>query len=607
VNIYLLRAVWTFCYRRRSPRFRAMDDCRSTPLEADRPAETVVRHLRDKRRRFHELLSTQRDQLTLLEEALERQFERLRGAGAEDLSNSTRATELAEFETQRAAIAEEAESLARLSVELDHRQAEFAEIETRLKTHEQAVAEQLARQRTALDERSAEVDSAGTQLRQAQRALAASEEELAGDREQVSRLRERLQKQLDALEQERQNLATRHSDTNSQRRRIARELQHQHHTQTAQLAKEREAVRMEREVLRAEREHSRTEYEQQLAEVDRRREEARLLAATSDGQLQERLESAVTESGEMHRQLVEHKRILNARAEELSSLRAEHAHMLDEIKALRVERDRLLQSLSARKESEEYSGGEAERLRADVEALQAKLAEAETRAANAGELDGDIRKRDDLKRRFELALEDVRDLKRRNAELEEELNATPEGGPVRQSGGKGDKLDWEAQKRQLLASWAADDDDDEERVEERMSIEGTIRITDEIVARKDQELAELKRVLEEQSSNLGTVAVGATAIAEMLDQDELIRQERENLLRLQEEWRQKLRQAEVDISVERARMARERIELDDKRQSLEAQRAKFSGEAPQPGKGESGSVAQRRWWARLGLKEPDQE
>ena len=100
-------------------------------------------------------------------------------------------------------------------------------------------------------------------------------------------------------------------------------------------------------------------------------------------------------------------------------------------------------------------------------------------------------------------------------------------------------LDWDTQKRQLLAALEADvDDEDEERRQERLSIESTISITDHVVAEKDREIGELKQLLHDQSSNLGSVAVGATAIAGILDQDELVRQEREKLAQLQADLQQ---------------------------------------------------------------------
>jgi hypothetical protein len=77
---------------------------------------------------------------------------------------------------------------------------------------------------------------------------------------------------------------------------------------------------------------------------------------------------------------------------------------------------------------------------------------------------------------------------------------------------------------------------------------------------------------------------------------------------VQQEWRDKLKQAEIDISVERARVARERLELEEKLQWLEAEKQKIvPADGKTGGKGEAGSAAQRRWWARLGLKEADEK
>ena len=530
------------------PRFRTMDECRSSRSEQGRQAEAVVPALREKRRRFHELISTQRTQLVSLEQALGRQWERLQSALSSEQSTATHPVDLTEFEAQRTAIAREAESLAQLSSKLDVQQRNLTEFETQIKAQGQSVVEQLAKQQSELDERSSDLESAGRQLRQAQRTLAASEEALVGDREQVALLRARLQEQVHAVEQERESLSLRRCDTNTQRRRIARELQRQHHAQKVEITQQREAHCVEREALRSER--------------------AQLCV-------------------------------------EREALRSERAQLLEEIESLRVDHHRLQQEQSARLAAEEHADGETERLREEIETLRTRLAEAELCAASESASEVEDRKRDDFKRRFELAMEDIRDLKRRNAELEEQLGTARSGSPIREIAGAGGKLDWEAQKRQLLASLGADDDGEPESAQKRMSIEGTIRITDEIVARKDQEIAELNRMLEEQSSHVGSAAMGANAIAEMLDQDELVRQERENLKRLQSDWRERLRQAEVDISVERARMARERLELDEKLQSLEAERDRLSGEPIKPGKGVTGSAAQRRWWARLGLKEED--
>lgn len=132
-------------------------------------------------------------------------------------------------------------------------------------------------------------------------------------------------------------------------------------------------------------------------------------------------------------------------------------------------------------------------------------------------------------------------------------------------------------------------------------MESTVRITDGVVATKDREIAELKELLQQQAENIDSSAVGASAIAEVLDQDELIRKERENLARLREELREKLRQAEIEASLERARLAREHASVDEKLRVLEQEKARLhSKEDPaDPDKPKSS----RRWLTRLGIKE----
>jgi hypothetical protein len=90
----------------------------------------------------------------------------------------------------------------------------------------------------------------------------------------------------------------------------------------------------------------------------------------------------------------------------------------------------------------------------------------------------------------------------------------------------------------------------------------------------------------------------------LLDGDEIIRQEREKLVQAQAEWREKIGKAEIDISVERARIARERIELEEK------MRVYHDNQAQHPTDGTAGTPekpARGRWLARLGLKDLNEE
>jgi chromosome segregation ATPase len=298
-----------------------------------------------------------------------------------------------------------------------------------------------------------------------------------------------------------------------------------------------------------------------------------------------------------------------------------------ELESLRRERDQLSQkfaeantALETVRSQAAKAGQSAEAARVEVakqlEAAQQEKAAATQRiyelenqlaAAQAGDGETDAagsgvdsQHLADLQRRFELAVEDVRSLKRRNAELEDEVTGLKAGRSDPASGAQGQ--DWESLKKRMLAELEADGEPAPERKQEQLSIEHTIRITDDIVARKDREIEELKQVLSQQSDNLGSVAVGAAAVEEMFNQDELIRQERQRLQQAQEEWRDKLRQAEIDISLERARIARERVELDEKLQAIAAERAQHPG-AGHPEKG--AKPARGRWLERLGLKDTD--
>jgi hypothetical protein len=205
-------------------------------------------------------------------------------------------------------------------------------------------------------------------------------------------------------------------------------------------------------------------------------------------------------------------------------------------------------------------------------------------------------------------VQEVRELKSKNAELEKQLERGPKPSLTKASPAPPnenlDGLDWAAQKARLLAQLESDCDESvPEEKANKLAIEEVIRRTDEIIAAKDREIAELQRMLDQQSSTLGEVAVGAHAFAQLLDQDEIVRQERANLKRLEEEWRQKVRQAEIDISVERAKLARERTKLEEQIQRMEAERSNLqlgghSSDGKKSGRG--------RWLTRLGLTDDDE-
>ena len=277
----------------------------------------------------------------------------------------------------------------------------------------------------------------------------------------------------------------------------------------------------------------------------------------------------------LRNQVAQSRKLLNARAGELKQLRSLLAEQADGVEEIDVEA--LLEQLSE--------------LRLERDELTGRLADAERLGQQSGV--GDSEQFADLQRRFEVAVQEIRELKAKNDDLRQQAGraeASSREEPLTTATG----FDWEQQKlrlmQQLDSDFEAGGEDDKKT---KLSIESTIRITDEVIAEKDRQIAELKALLEDN-----TVLSSEGAPSDVLDNDELIRQERERLSRLEEQWREKLRQAEIDISVERAKLARERSDFEAKLRTFE----ESGGDAPsgKPTPKQSG-----RWLSRLGLKDDD--
>lgn len=211
----------------------------------------------------------------------------------------------------------------------------------------------------------------------------------------------------------------------------------------------------------------------------------------------------------------------------------------------------------------------------------------------------------DMRRRYEIAMDDLRELKARNQELERKLAEAGRAGVTDTVSPAG--LDWETEKRRLLAALESDfDPDDEGQQSQRLEVEDVIRTTEEIVEQRDREIQELKQLLDSQDAGGGALDAGAAAMGEILDADDMIRQERDKLRQLQRDWEDKLRQAELEISVERARLAREHSQIEEKLRMLEEQAAKAGDQAEgSDASGPKGPAEPKRgrWLSRLGLKD----
>jgi len=110
--------------------------------------------------------------------------------------------------------------------------------------------------------------------------------------------------------------------------------------------------------------------------------------------------------------------------------------------------------------------------------------------------------------------------------------------------------------------------------------------------------------LEEQGSDAKIETERSAATDRAIDGDAVIQRERERLEQLQEQWREKLRKAEVELSVERAKLARRHAELEERAKAGVAETPLEAGEEANAAEKVEQSVG-GRWLARLGLVEAD--
>ena len=92
---------------------------------------------------------------------------------------------------------------------------------------------------------------------------------------------------------------------------------------------------------------------------------------------------------------------------------------------------------------------------------------------------------------------------------------------------------------------------------------------------------------------------GAASSTNTLDADTMVREEREKIREIQQDWEARFRESEIAASLERARISRERRALSLKNAELEEQLIHFRRESEENRK--AGISGSRRWLAKLGL------
>jgi chromosome segregation ATPase len=520
-----------------------MDEPRS-PLDfAPAPSAAALRELRQ---RAQSLSVARREQMTRLEAQISRQLQVLAETLAEQ--QAAEETAAADREAARAELQSLREHLDQRAAELDEQAEQLAERESQLLGREQNVEQGLS-----------QVDEKATVLRRKEQEL---DEKLKAAKSIEAQHEAAWQAEREALEKQR-------SEAQATIERLTQQLE------TATKADAEKQTRLDSLSARVE------EVEAESAKFGQQWNESRIALEHERDELQLALcdakAGAVSAQG------------FDETVAERDELKQKFALALEDIQRFKTRVTDLEQELARRPKASNADSAELVALRAERDELAARLEKLESEPAVPAD-SVDAQQLADLQRRFELAVEDVRELKTKNGRLEAQLAAVR-----KQSGGQvdGNGMDWESQKRRLLASLEGDAADEPERA----SVASTIQITDAVVAEKDAEISRLKAQLAEAASAGAATAMAATAMDELLSTDEVIQQHRERFAQLEQEMESKLRAAELELSVERAKIARQKSELEQLRLELEAQRNSLVAD----GAAAMASGPRRRWLSKLGL------
>jgi hypothetical protein len=550
-----------------------------TPLPipgAEDWTEQFAATLHAQRQRVREFLSAQRERLRRAEGELSGQLQQIAVELADDRRQTSQTRE--ELAQRSEQLQQQAQLLEQMKADLTARQGEWEILYRRVIEQQQSLADQLKQQNDEFARRQ-------QNLLQQQSAAVAAETQLLSERKIIEAGRMKLESRRIELDAQQESL----------------------HKQQAEIEKRQKEI-----------ETGWMELKSRLTDFDAHRESLQTQRAEIEKQHQE-LIAGIAEAEGTRRRIAHELRTKHAanlkevelrRIELEQAVKADHSELQHQL-ALLQEECRILKTKPPAAENS-VSRRELERIEAEKKGfaisladLSEQLAEARQNLADAQANRAKDQDDDNVRSRYEEAVNEIRELKALNEEFQEQLADKRQNG-----GGNADQiasgvLNWEAEKQRILAALEADfEETNEEDHEEKLNIQDVIRKTDRVVAEKNREIGELRKLLESQSNNIGSMAVGAAALGQVLDTDAIIQEERKNLARLQEDWRDKLRQSEVEISLERAKIARERSQLDEKLRILHEQGVDLTIADE---KKEQGKPTRGRWLARLGLTDTENE
>jgi hypothetical protein len=394
---------------------------------------------------------------------------------------------------------------------------------------------------------------------------------------------QRLETLREQLEQNLANLLQREARTARQRSTLAHSMRARRAESLLELELKRRELLQELDSVQAE-EH---------AEISELRGELSALRGELRSTLDE-LQSSRTE--------------LNTLRSELEKSRGAQSDLRDQLAAAQAQAQAQAQLDSA----DNLASARSEEQEELIDALQQQLCDAQTeleqlRLQPPADPDTPLRMQAqsdaivDLKTLVARLEQQLDELRSQNSDLAAQLakQQVQSSGPTPHVTFQSESLSWEERKRlmmqQLEDESAGTQGADDQVVERHLEIEQILETTQSEIERRDREIAELHSIIEQQSDTRQGVAIGAAAFAQAFDNDEIIRQEREKLKEIQRQWEEKLRQAEIDVSLERAKLARERSQLETELENTKREKA--------AGEREPEKIKKHKWLEHLGLKE----
>lgn len=241
-------------------------------------------------------------------------------------------------------------------------------------------------------------------------------------------------------------------------------------------------------------------------------------------------------------------------------------------------------------------GDGAQKLRHELEEWKAKCEELQQQADAANASMNAMSEHEDMLKHAE-ALAEIHDLRAANAQLRsqlEEFEQQSKSAAPPQHGG----FDWEEHKRRMLneLEGGAAPEPPSETPAPQPVVDSS---PNQILIEQEEEIERLKTTIQEQADKIAELE---HALEQSSDKDEIdrhVREERNKLSTMQDEWREMLRLAEVEISVERAKLARDQRKLEEQASQYKNEIKRLEQNVANLEAGNSSS--QGNWLTRLGL------